>query len=674
MRRFLLPLAATVLPATFVQAAEGLKFARCIAAVPPGLTLVPNASSFDSCLICPQAIAFWVDPTTTSPANTESVLHCACVQAADLAPIPSITASSCNVLCSNRAYCGGLSSAPGDPPGPVAVWITNNSPPIPAFTAGLGVVPATVTQTGPVVGKTPVVDANSTTTASATATTARTTTTTTTITTSTTTNAPTTTTSVAPMTTSILHLLPPLPTTRTTMSTPALNTTTPANSTSMGSSSNSSDSGSSGLSQGALIGIVVGAVFFWIAIILIVFLVRSMKKKGQLQASDPQWQTAPSLDSARGGGGGGFSQDPMELSNDPRGKYCSPPAEIGYGAGSAGNAAYDGFAGSNGGSYSASNRTAYSPSNSAGYGSSSGAGFGPSSGAGYGPSSSAGFGASSSGGGLSYPADEHAYSGANYASNPSTGMASHSLGGLPSHNNGLNYGLAAGAGALAGAGAVALSAGHRTDSLYDEDSIHPTSSTGANLEIPAGTHLSAAYTDLDDDMDRSSSPAAPSTPGALPLPVLDSDDSSTTTLSRPPPRAASWAGSASLLRGLGSFESLSRGSISSAESSLSPDDRDHADGDPMSIVNSALAAAAVAGTGATVAGSFASSSALSEAGAEPVMYRAHIAYIAGEDDELSLSVGQEILVSITYDDGWALGTIVRTGQVGMFPLMCVSKT
>lgn len=48
-------------------------------------------------------------------------------------------------------------------------------------------------------------------------------------------------------------------------------------------------------------------------------------------------------------------------------------------------------------------------------------------------------------------------------------------------------------------------------------------------------------------------------------------------------------------------------------------------------------------------------------------------YKASIDDELSLDVGDEILVLREFDDGWALGVNLKTKAQGAFPLVCCQQ-
>lgn len=48
-------------------------------------------------------------------------------------------------------------------------------------------------------------------------------------------------------------------------------------------------------------------------------------------------------------------------------------------------------------------------------------------------------------------------------------------------------------------------------------------------------------------------------------------------------------------------------------------------------------------------------------------------YNSTMDDEISLALGQQILVVSEYDDAWALGVNKSTGDHGVFPLVCVAR-
>merc|ERR1711916_84557 len=52
-------------------------------------------------------------------------------------------------------------------------------------------------------------------------------------------------------------------------------------------------------------------------------------------------------------------------------------------------------------------------------------------------------------------------------------------------------------------------------------------------------------------------------------------------------------------------------------------------------------------------------------------YSVSFAYDATAPDELSLSVGETVLVSQIHDDGWATGSIPSTGASGVFPMSYV---
>ncbi|PRD33232.1 UNVERIFIED_CONTAM: Sorbs1 [Trichonephila clavipes] len=58
---------------------------------------------------------------------------------------------------------------------------------------------------------------------------------------------------------------------------------------------------------------------------------------------------------------------------------------------------------------------------------------------------------------------------------------------------------------------------------------------------------------------------------------------------------------------------------------------------------------------------------------EPVLYKAMFNYKPQNDDELELSEGDTIYVVEMCDDGWYVGTSVRTGIFGIFPGNYVEK-
>ncbi|KAL7753072.1 Rho guanine nucleotide exchange factor 35 [Sorochytrium milnesiophthora] len=53
---------------------------------------------------------------------------------------------------------------------------------------------------------------------------------------------------------------------------------------------------------------------------------------------------------------------------------------------------------------------------------------------------------------------------------------------------------------------------------------------------------------------------------------------------------------------------------------------------------------------------------------DPPLHQAHLRYVPALDDELMVSVGDEIAVTETYDDGWAYGTNWTSGMEGFFPV------
>ncbi|OMJ07834.1 hypothetical protein AYI70_g11931 [Smittium culicis] len=46
-------------------------------------------------------------------------------------------------------------------------------------------------------------------------------------------------------------------------------------------------------------------------------------------------------------------------------------------------------------------------------------------------------------------------------------------------------------------------------------------------------------------------------------------------------------------------------------------------------------------------------------------------FIAKREDEITLSTGDSVMVQIAFDDGWAVGKNLNTGQEGSFPMMCI---
>ncbi|KAJ1513474.1 hypothetical protein HMI56_002397 [Coelomomyces lativittatus] len=57
---------------------------------------------------------------------------------------------------------------------------------------------------------------------------------------------------------------------------------------------------------------------------------------------------------------------------------------------------------------------------------------------------------------------------------------------------------------------------------------------------------------------------------------------------------------------------------------------------------------------------------------EEEVYFVHIPYVPELEDELKLSVGDQVIIQERFQDKWVLGTNLTTGDSGCFPLLCLN--